>query len=231
MIVIIYIDDLLIWASNVDVINDLKSSLQSKFEMSDLAELHFFLGVHFERDRRSRTITIHQRSYIETILERFGMADCKPIATRLDAKTSLVKLLEEEYEEHLHKMKDILYQEAVGSLMYLTAATRPRICGKRGKSVYVQTGSLHWMAVKQIIRYLKGPIDMRLCIGGKDINVKGYLDADWAGDVENRRSTSGYVFFVGEGAASWNSKRQQTVAQYTMEAEYIAMNRCTKEAI
>ena len=70
---------------------------------------------------------------------------------------------------------------------------------------------------------------MKLRIGGHHINVKGYSDADWAGDVENRRSTSGYVFLVGDGVMSWNSKRQQTVAQSTMEVEYMAMNRCMRE--
>jgi hypothetical protein len=92
MIVIIYVDDLIILASNVDMINELKASLERKFEMSDLGELYFFLKVHFERDRKSRTITMHQQSYIESVLERFGMADCKPIGTPLDSKTSLAKL-------------------------------------------------------------------------------------------------------------------------------------------
>ena len=233
VIVIIYVDDLIILASDVDMINELKASLEREFEMSDLGELHFFLGVHFERDRRSRTITMHQRSYIETILERFGMADCKPIATPLDAKTPLPKLSDEEHEEHLHEMKDVPYQEAVGSLMYAMVATRPDLAfAVSVVSRYMsKPGPMHWMAVKRIMRYLKGTLDMKLRIGGNHINVKGYSDADWAGDVENRRSTSGYVFFVGEGAVSWNSKRQQTVAQSTMEAEYMAMNRCTREAI
>ena len=69
VIVIIYVDDLIILASNVDTINELKSSLEREFKMRDLSELHFFIGVHFERDRRTRTITMHQRNYIKTILE------------------------------------------------------------------------------------------------------------------------------------------------------------------
>ena len=120
----IYVDDLNILASNVDMINELKFSFEREFKMSNLGKLHFFLGVHFERNRRMHTTTMHQRSYIETDLERFGMGDCKPIATLLDTKTSLVKL-EEEYKKHSHKMKDIPYQEAVGSLMYAMVATRP----------------------------------------------------------------------------------------------------------
>ena len=107
MIVIIYVDDLVILSSDVDMINELKACLECQFKMSDLGELHFFLGVLFERNRRSRTITMHQRSYIESVLERFGMADCKPIATPLNAKTSLPKLSDEEHEEHLHEIKNM----------------------------------------------------------------------------------------------------------------------------
>ena len=99
--IIIYVDNLIILASNVDVINELKSIIESKFEMSDLNKLHLFIGVHSERDKRTCT---HQRSYIKIILEQFGIADCKPIAIPLDAKTLLAKILEEEYKEHLHEM-------------------------------------------------------------------------------------------------------------------------------
>jgi hypothetical protein len=186
VIVIIYVDDLIILASNVDVINKLKASLESEFEMSDLDELHFFIGIHFKRDIETRTITMHQRNYIETILERFDMADCKPITTLLDAKTSLVKFWEEKYEEHLHEMKGIPYQKAVGSLMYAMVATRPDLAFAVSvvNRFMSKPGPMHWMAVKRIMRYLKGTIDVRLRIGGQHMNVKGYSDADWAGDVE-----------------------------------------------
>jgi hypothetical protein len=130
-------------------------------------------------------------------------------------------------------MKEIPYQEAVGSLMYAMVATRPDLTFAVSvvSRFMSKPGPMHWMAIKRIMQYLKATLDMRLRIGEKHMEVKGYSDADWAGDVENRRSTSGYVFFVGEGAVSWNSKRQQTVAQSTMEAEYMAMSRCTREAI
>ena len=132
------------------------------------------------------------------------MGDCKPIATPLNTKTSLVKFSEDKYEEHSHEMKDIPYQKTVGSLIYTMVATRPDLV----LVVSVVSGfmskpdPMHWMAVKRIMRYLKGSIDMKLRIGGQHTDLKGYSDADWAGDVENRRSTSGYVFFVGEGAVS-----------------------------
>jgi hypothetical protein len=94
-----------------------------------------------------------------------------------------------------------------------------------------RAGPAHWSAVKRIMRYLQGTKDFKLCLGGKDITLNGYCDADWAGDVNERRSSTGYVFFVGIGAISWNCKRQPTIALSTTEAEYMAATQCTKEAI
>ena len=201
--------------------------------MSDLGELNFFFGVHIERNRAARTITMHQKSYIEEVLTRFGMEECKPIGTPLDAKATLEKLLDEEYEKHLQEMQGIPYKEAVGSLMYAMVATRADLAF--AVSVVNQFMSkpspMHWAAVKRIMRYLKYSVDKKLCLGGKNITLTGYCDADWGGDSSTRKSTMGYVFFVGEGAISWNSKRQPTVALSTTEAEYMAVSQSAKEAI
>lgn len=120
VIVIIYVDNLIIFTNNSDIMNELKSSLEHEFEMSGLGKLQFFLGIYFERDRG----TIHQRSYIESILEGVGVKDCKHIKTRLDIKTSLTKLLEEEHKEYSHNIKEFLYQEVMGSLMYAIMVIR-----------------------------------------------------------------------------------------------------------
>jgi hypothetical protein len=81
------------------------------------------------------------------------------------------------------------------------------------------------------MRYLKGTLDLKLCLGGKDVSLRGYCDADWGGDANERASTTGYVFFVGVGAVSWNHKRQPTIVLSTTEAEYMATSQCTKHAI
>lgn len=233
LIVLIYVDDLIILASDKDKMLELKSKLHEEFDIKDLGEVHFFLGVHIERDRATCTIILDQHKYIEEVLERFGMADCKPIGTPLDAKTQLVKLKEEEYEQYLHEMHGIPYKEAVGSLMYAMVATRADLAFAVSivSQFMSKSGPLHWAAIKRILRYLKGTLDMKLCLGGKDISLKGYCDADWGGDLETRRSTTGYVFFIGKGAISWNSKRQPTVALSTTEAEYMATTQAAKEAI
>jgi len=233
MAVVVYVDDLIILASNMPMMNELKSKLEEEYDMSDLGELHFFLGVHIERDRAARTVTMHQGSYIEGVLQRFGMEDCKPVGTPLDPKVALAKATDEEWEQYSREMRDIPYKACVGSLMYAMVATRADLAF--AVSTVSQFMSkpcpTHWAAVKRIMRYLKGTLDMKLRLGGKGIEMGGYCDADWGGDADRRRSTTGYVFFVGEGAVSWNSKRQPTVALSTTEAEYMAASQSAKEAI
>jgi hypothetical protein len=233
LIVIIYVDDLIILASDDAVLGWLKAKLEKEFEMSDIGPLEYCLGVAFERDRSARTITMSQGKYIEEVLKRFKMEECKPIGTPLDVKGSLLKLSDEEFKEVEEEMKAIPYKAAVGSLMYAMVATRADLAFPVSmvSQFMAKAGPQHWMAVKRILRYLKGTIDYKLCLGGKDIELRGYCDADWAGDVNERRSTTGYVFFVGDGAISWNCKRQPTIAVSTTEAEYMATSHCLKEAL
>ena len=233
LIVLIYVDDLIILSSDMRVMEELKCRLKDEFEMSDLGELHYFVGIQIERDRKCFRLTLSQKAYIEEVLERFGMADCKPIGTPLEPKAQLVKLSDEEYALCLFEMQAIPYKEAVGSLMYAMVATRADLAYPVStvSQFMSRPGPKHWQAVKRIMRYLKGTMDMKLCLGGKDITIKGYCDADWGGDHDTRRSTTGYVFFIGEGAVSWNSKRQPTVALSTTEAEYMATTQSAKEAM
>jgi hypothetical protein len=121
LIVIIYVDDLNILASNVSILKWLKSRLEDEFEMSDLGELHSCLGMDFERDRANRTITMSQSKFIEEVLMRFNIEECKPIGTLLDVNSKLLKLMEEEFQGIEEEMQNIPYKAAVGSLMYAMA--------------------------------------------------------------------------------------------------------------
>jgi hypothetical protein len=111
--------------------------------------------------------------------------------------------------------------------MYAMVGTRPDLAFPVSmvSPFMSRAGPSHWMVVKRIMRYLKGTLDFKFCLGGKDVSFKGYCDADWGGDANERRSTTGYVFFVGVGVVSWNCKRQPTIALY------MATSHCTKEAI
>ena len=92
-------------------------------------------------------------------------------------------------------------------------------------------GKVHWSAVKWLLRYLRGYSDRCIEFGGTDLKLEGFCDADYAGDIDSRRSTSGYVFILGGGAVSWRSKLQATVALSTTEAEYVAAAEAAKELL
>ena len=134
-------------------------------------------------------------------------------------------------------MKNVPYQSAVGSLMYAMVATRPDIAFAVGNvsQFMANPGKAHWGAVKHIFRYLRGTTNDGLEFsgsnGGQLSKLVGYSDADWAGNLDDRRSTTGYTFILGGASISWSSKRQPTVALSTTEAEYMASTQTTKEAV
>ena len=233
LIVLIYVDDLIILASLLEKLAWLKAKLNAEFKMSDLGELMYCLGVEFKRNRKARTITMSQKKYIKEVLKRFNMEECKPIGTPLDVNVKLMKLSVEEFEALASEMEGVPYKSGVGSLMYAMVATRADLAFAVSmvSQFMSRAGPAHWSAVKRIMRYLQSTMEHELCLGGKDITLRGYCDADWAGDANERRSTTGYVFYVGDGAISWNCRRQPTIALSTTEAEYMATSQSTKEAI
>ena len=127
-----------------------------------------------------------------------------------------------------------LYQSVVGCLLYLSTRTRPDIAFAVGSVARhsAKPSKNHWTAVKRILRYLKGTSNFGLLYGhGQKTDLVGYCDADWAGDVDTRHSTSGYIFQIGGGAVSWRSKKQTCVALSTAESEYIALASALQEAV
>ncbi|KAH6574698.1 hypothetical protein BASA83_013826 [Batrachochytrium salamandrivorans] len=155
------------------------------------------------------------------------MSDCHPVATPIESSNSLVAA--QEQEGHTAAP----YREAVGSLMYAMVATRPDLAAAVGQvSRYLHHPTdTHWSAVKRILRYIKYSLDHSLTFSGKSIHLTGYCDADWGGDLDSRRSTSGYVFFLGNSCISWRSSKQTVVALSTAEAEYVAATTATQELL
>ncbi|GMP64064.1 hypothetical protein CsSME_00025502 [Camellia sinensis var. sinensis] len=192
--------------------------------MKDMGEASYVLGVKILRDRSRRLLGLSQETYIKTILERFQMQSCKPIDTPVAKGESLSLDMGPKTQEENEKMARVPYANAVGSLMYAMMCTRPDICYAVGLVSRYQSnpGPAHWKAVKRILRYLRGTADYTLCYQSSDLHLVGYCDADWGGDLDERKSTSGYAFMLSDGAISWSSKKQSCIALSTMEAEFVA---------
>ena len=206
--------------------------------MKDLGEAQFILGIQIERDRANRILYLSQETYIKKVIERFGMSDCKPVSTPLEAGMKLSKLDSPESDEMVNEMKKIPYQSAVGAIMYAMLGTRPDIAFAITALSQFSTnpGHLHWLALKRVLRYLRGTMDHKLTYGGSNIcqhplKLVSYCDSDWGSDIDDRRSISGYVFLLSGGAVSWKTKKQPTVAQSSVEAEYMAANQAAREAL
>lgn len=234
VIIALYVDDLILLSDSMDALNQVKHSLAATFEMKDLGEIHYCLGIQVVRDRKHRLVRLGQEKYVLDVLHKFGMDECKPIGTPLDANSKLTKDMAPKSPEEEQRMESVPYRQAVGSLMYAMVGTRPDIAYAVGAvSQFLSSpGEQHWQAVKRIFRYLRGTSHHMLLYGGTpELALTGHCDADWAGSVDDRRSTTGYVFTIAGGCVSWNSKKQATVALSTTEAEYMAAAQATKEAV
>jgi hypothetical protein len=172
-------------------------------------------------------IFLGQGKYVVEILKRFGVLDCKPMATPMESN---MKLLDDTTSEDVDAT---LYRKMIGSLMYLTN-TRPDICFVVNtlSQYMVDPRRVHLIAVKHVMRYLKGTMDYGLkYVVDSEISLLGYSDSDWVGSVANQKSTLGCCFTLGSGMISWISKKQSCVALSTAEAEYVAACATSHEAV
>ncbi|KAK8684129.1 hypothetical protein V6N13_040161 [Hibiscus sabdariffa] len=132
------------------------------------------------------------------------------------------------------RMSQIPYASAIGSIMYAMICTRPNLSYALSMTSRYQEnpGEGHWIAVKNILKYLRRTKDVFLFYGGKEeLGIKGYIDASFQTDKDDSRSQSGFVFCLNEGTVSWKSSKQDTIADSTTEAEYIEAREAAKEAV
>lgn len=229
ILIALYVDDLLLIGNSKEQISKLKREFRMKFEMKDLGPVELMLGIQIKRDRSNRKLFITQKNYIEHILRRFGMQDSKSVSTPMEKISSKL------YQDTSNTVAtNVPYRQVIGSLIYLVTGSRPDIAYSVGKlSKFLdKPQQVHWMAAKRVLRYLSGTRSHGIVYDGKrGLEVQGYSDSDYAGCIESRKSTSGYIFLLAGGAVSWKSKLQSTTATSTCEAEYMACCSATKEAI
>jgi hypothetical protein len=217
LVVSLYVDDLFVTGSHKELIDKFKERMKDAFEMTDLGKMSFFLGMQVQQ--KQNEIFVCQQKYAKEVLKKFNMEDCKPVATPMNPKEKFSK------EDGAERVDEKLYRSLIGCLMYLTA-TRPDIMYAVSLlSRYMHCASeIHFQAAKRILRYVKGTVDYGIRFNQvQNFRLLGYSDSDWAGCVDDMRSTSGYCFTLGSGVFSWCSKKQEVIAQSTAEAEYIAV--------
>jgi hypothetical protein len=225
--ILVYVDDMLIASQSPECIGWVKDKLSSKFEMKDLGHVKQFLGVEVNHHENG-DISICQSQYIERILRRFDMSDCNPVHTPMLTKNELHKRKDDEPKGDATR-----YREIIGSVNHAAVYTRPDIAyAVSSLSKYLADASeIHMVAAKRILRYLRKTTHLSIRYPHLDNGegFRGFADASYGQDPDDRKSTSGYTFFFNGGLVTWASKRQTTVAASTMEAEYISLNFASKE--
>lgn len=225
---LIYVDDILIAGKDEASVAFVKDTLLTRFEGRDLGAITSFLGINISRDRDNKEIKIDQSGMVASVIQQFGMEDAKTKSTPLSPAVKLSKHEGEELDKETYP-----YGTLVGKLMFLAVATRPDIAYSVGTLArFISSPNLtHWQAAKGVVRYLASTTNRGITFRGSDLTLTGYCDADYAGDTDTRKSTTGYVFTFNGGAISWTSKRQPTVAVSTTEAEYMSAASAVKEGL
>ncbi|KAL0427816.1 UNVERIFIED_CONTAM: Retrovirus-related Pol polyprotein from transposon TNT 1-94 [Sesamum latifolium] len=198
-----------------------------------MGEAEYILGVKIHQDRSKKLLSLSQETYIKRIIEQFCMHNANPVDTPMDESCVLSKELCPKTEEENKCMAKISYASVVGSLMYAMMCTRPDLCFAVGMVSRYQSnpGPDHWVAVKRILRYLKGTCDLVLCYHGGYLRLVGYSDADGSMDKNKCKSTSGYAFLLRGAAITWCNRKQPCISLSIMEAEYVACTLADQEVV
>jgi histone deacetylase 1/2 len=224
---LIYVDDIVVASSSEKAVDALLHDLGLDFALKDLGELHYFLGIEVKKVHDG--IILSQEKYANDLLRRVNMQICKAVDTPL----SVVDKLSLTDGEVLSSEDATRYRSIVGALQYITY-TRPDIAfsvNKVCQFLHAPT-TVHWTAVKRILRYLRGTISLGLRLSRSSSTIiSAFSDADWAGCPDDRRSTGGFAVYLGSNLISWNARKQATVSRSSTEAEYKSLANATAEVM
>ncbi|KAM1100065.1 hypothetical protein ACFX15_006344 [Malus domestica] len=194
-----------------------KIEMMKQYEITNLGMLHHFLGLGVIQT--DTCIFLHQKKYAKTLLDKFGLKDCKSVATPLAVNENLSK------SDGSEQADESLYRQIVGSLLYLTAA-RPDIMFAASLLARFMHGPTrkHMGTANKVLRYIQGTLDYGITYEKwKEAMLIGYCDSDWSRSEDHMKSTFGYAFNLGLGVFSWASVKQSNVALSTAEAEYVSV--------
>lgn len=225
----VYVDDLLIVGPSIAEIRKIKRRLRNRFQMTDLGPCSYYFGMSVLRYRQNRILYLSQEAYIDSVAQQFKASDAASVSTPIE--TSPLPENSSGYRSPPHQRTE--YQRIVGSLMYIMLGIHGDVAYavSMASRYLANPGPQHMKLARRILRYFNGTKGLKLTYKGQPQTLKGYTDADWAGCRDTRRSTAGYLFNIGSGAISWQSKRQSVVALSTCEAEFLGQIQATNEAI
>jgi uncharacterized membrane protein YciS (DUF1049 family) len=225
LIVLVYVDDIIFGCNKDSLVQWFASAMESEFEMSMIGELSFFLGLQITQ--RSEGMFISQEKYLREMLKRFQMEDSKPVGTPMVTGCKLSK------DDDSPDVDQSSYRSMIGSLLYITTS-RPDIMHVVGMVGRYQSApkQSHLLAVKRIFRYLKETMNYGLWYPkNQNFQLSVYSDVDWANCMDERKSTSGGAFFLGDSLVAWLSKKQGSISLSTTEAEYIVAATCCTQVL
>ena len=205
---VLYVDDILLPANDTYLLVDTKQLLFSHFDIKDLGEASYVLGIQILRDRPSDIMRLSQQTYIDRILKRFNMQSCSSGKALIVKGDRFSKGQCPQNDIERDQMKVVPYSSVMGSLIYAQVCTRLDIAFIVGLlSRYLSDpGQSYWKAAKKVLRYLQGTKDLMLTYRRTDtLGVVGFSDFDYASCVDDKKFTSGYIFMMVEGAVSWKS--------------------------
>jgi hypothetical protein len=229
-----HVDDCLLSCKSADVMTRFKKDLLSRFVGTDEGEVTEYLGCQLVRDRKARTGSLVQSGYAERVLRTFNMWDSHPVATPLDPNVRLSKLdCPSVVDPKVHRT----YRSIVGCISYLVNMTRPDLAFSFSQlSKFLQhPGDTHLAAAYRVLAYVRGTVDQGINFhdpgNGKRNILSGWVDSDFASDVDSRKSVTGYLMALNGGPIAWKAARQGGVTLSSSEAEFVAASQAGKEVL
>lgn len=227
---LIYVDDFVVVAKSKEIVNKVKEEISARYEIQDLGEIKYYLGIEVSRDSDG-IFNVNQENYIRKLVKEFGLEKAKN--SRVPMNMNYGKSDSTTEDNFLLSNKN--YQKLIGCLLYISLNTRPDIAAS--VAILAQKTSqpkqLDWDELKRVLKYLKGTAHYKLALGKLNFTEEkfyGYADANWAEDKTDRKSNSGYVFFVNGAIVSWACRKQRCVALSSTEAEFISLSEACQEA-